>query len=297
MGLHSPKHARNVVLGAVVGLSLLFLIGCSAGTKEEWKRVAMPEPATREGHHSLELWQWSWVAAMATGVIVWALIFYSMIKFRRRSETEIPVQTRYNLPIEIFYTLAPVMMVIVFFYYTVDNQDKILHAPKDLQEANSQADLNVTVVGQQWSWTFNYTKGSQGLESQPVWEAGTPGRNRPVLYLVEGKSVSIDLYSPDVIHSFWVPNFLFKMDVIPGREKYNHFTFTPNRAGTYDGRCAELCGVYHSRMLFTVKVVSQSEFDARMAALAEQGNTGLNLGGEKVQEVAGLGDHSNGGEE
>jgi cytochrome c oxidase subunit 2 len=297
VGLELPKRARKVALGVVAGSAFLLLSGCSVDEDSDIKRLAMPIPSTKEAQHIFDLWAWSWLAAILTGILTWGLIFYAIIKYRRRSETEIPVQTRYNLPIEIFYTIAPVMMVVVFFFWTVDTQDKVLHAPKDLQEANSQADLNVTVVGQQWSWTFNYTKGSQGLESQPVWEAGTPGRNRPVLYLVEGKSVSIDLYSPDVIHSFWVPNFLFKMDVIPGREKYNHFTFTPNRAGTYDGRCAELCGVYHSRMLFTVKVVSQSEFDARMAALAEQGNTGLNLGGEKVQEVAGLGDHSNGGEE
>jgi cytochrome c oxidase subunit 2 len=281
------------MLAAVTGSALLFLTGCSAQDKAEWKRIAMPVPATKEGQSSLELWQWSWVAAMITGVLVWGLIAYCVIRYRRRSENEIPVQTRYNLPIEILYTLAPVMMVIVFFYYTVHDQDKILHAPKDLTAANAQADLNVTVVGQQWSWTFDYTKGGTTV-SEPVFDAGTTDQP-PTLWLVKDKSVSIDLYSADVIHSFWVPAFLFKMDVVPGREKYNHFTLTPDRYGTFEGKCAELCGVYHSRMLFQVKVTDQAQFDAHLKALEAEGYTGKNLGGSNVSTVAGLETAGNGG--
>jgi cytochrome c oxidase subunit II len=296
VGLQLPKRARNVVLGALTGSALLFLTGCSAEDKETWKRVAMPVPATEEGHHTLELWQWSWVAAMLTGIVVWALIFYVMIKYRRRSESEIPVQTRYNLPIEIFYTLAPVMMVIVFFYWTVETEQDVQHAPKDLVAANAEADLNVIAVGQQWSWTFNYTKGSEVIANEPVFEAGTPA-DIPTLWLVKDKSVSIDLFSPDVIHSFWVPAFIYKMDVVPGRQNENHFTLTPDREGTFDGRCAELCGVSHSRMLFTVKVVDQASFDAHLEDLREQGNTGIALGGDNVSTVAGLGAEGNGGAE
>ena len=109
----------------------------------------MPVASTKEAPHIHDLWMWSWLAAILTGVVVWGLIFYAAIRYRRRSETEIPVQTRYNLPIEIFYTIAPVMMVIVFFYFTVDTQNKVLHVAE-------HPDQNVTVVGQQWSWTFNY---------------------------------------------------------------------------------------------------------------------------------------------
>jgi cytochrome c oxidase subunit 2 len=292
VGLHLPKRARNAVVGAAAGSSLLFLTGCSDEDRSQIKRLAMPVPATKEAQHIYDLWHWSWLAAILTGVLVWGLIIYAMIAFRRRSETEIPVQTRYNLPIEILYTLAPVMMVIVFFFYTVQAQDDVLHAPKDLREANAQADLNVTVVGQQWSWTFNYTKGSD-VVTQPVYDVGTTA-DRPTLWLVKGRSVSFDLYSPDVIHSFWVPEFLFKMDVVPGRQKYNHFTFTPTRTGTFEGRCAELCGVYHSRMLFNVKVTDQASFDAHLEQLQKAGQTGIALGGSEVNTQDGL--DANGGE-
>jgi cytochrome c oxidase subunit 2 len=283
-------------VGVVGGSALLFLSGCSVDENSDIKRLAMPVPASKEAQGMFDLWLWSWLAAIITGVVVWGLMGYAVVRYRRRSESEIPVQTRYNLPIEIFYTVAPVMMVIVFFFYTVQTQDDVLHAPKNLAAANAKADLNVTVVGQQWSWTFNYTKGSDVIDSGPVWEAGTTA-NPPTLYLVKGQSVSIDLFSPDVIHSFWVPAFLFKMDVVPGRQKDNHFTLTPDRTGTFEGRCAELCGVYHSRMLFYVKVTDQATFDAKMRELKEEGNLGVNLGGSNVTTQAGLAELTDGGAE
>ncbi len=297
MGLELPKRARYLAFVAITVSTLLFLSGCSVDEDSDVNRLAMPVPASEEAQHTFDLWAWAWLAAMIVGVIVWGLMFYVAVKYRRRGEAEIPIQTRYNLPIEIFYTVAPVMMVIVFFFFTVDTQDKVLHGSGDLATANSEAPVNVTIVGQKWSWTFNYTKGSDVIGSdKALWEAGTPNQI-PTLWLVEGQKVSFDLYSPDVIHSFWVPNFLFKMDVVPGRESSNHFILTPDRAGTYDGRCAELCGTYHSRMLFNVKVTDQASFDAHMQDLRDQENIGPNIPGIEDSQIAGLFGLSNGGAE
>lgn len=290
MSLELPKRTRRtaprLALGALMGLSVLVLSGCSAEDEAQIRRLAMPIPATEEAPHIYDLWQWAWLAAMVVGVIVWGLIFYAIVRFRRRSPNEIPVQTRYNLPIEIFYTIAPVIMVIVFFFFTVKAQNASFRDHED-------PDRVITVVGQQWSWTFNYNLAydkdteeySAANGEEVVHEAGTTGE-RPTLYLVEGEKTQFNLVSPDVIHSFWVPSFLFKLDVVPGR--VNTFGVTPNREGTFEGRCAELCGVYHARMLFDVKVVSEAEFDAHMAQLKERGNTGEALGGADVNIQAGL---------
>ena len=96
---------------------LLLVSGCADDT--EAGRLAMPEPASAQGEHVLSLWQGAWIAALITGAVVWGLIFYVVIRYRRRSDDEIPIQTRYNLPLEIFYTIAPVVMVVVFFAHTV----------------------------------------------------------------------------------------------------------------------------------------------------------------------------------
>jgi cytochrome c oxidase subunit 2 len=295
VSLKHPPRSRRVALGGLMATTLLFLSGCSAETEDEIKRLAMPLPATKEAPHVQSLWEGAWLAAIITGVIVWGLIAFVSARYRRRSESEIPIQTRYNLPIEIFYTIAPIMVVIVFFYFTLDTQSKVLHDDKTPDET-------ITVVGQQWSWTFNYNVGydeeKQSYEpvdgKEAVHEVGTTA-DRPTLWLAKDKSVKIYLASPDVVHSFWVPAFLFKMDVVPGRD--NNFAVTPTRTGTFEGRCAELCGVYHSRMLFNVKVVEQAEYDAHLEQLAEQGNTGAVTGGRYSETTAGLEPaNDNGGE-
>jgi cytochrome c oxidase subunit 2 len=284
--LHLPDsalRARRVGVLAVASAGLLLLGGCSSTEQDSIKRLAQPEGVTDRTDAMASLWMGSWLAAMLTGVVVWALIGYACVKFRRRKDDEVPVQTRYNLPIEILYTVAPVIMVLVFFYFTVVTQNDTLAEASET--TSGSAEHKVIVVGQQWSWTFNYDK-DEALDGETtVYDGGTTA-DRPTLYLPVNKSVDIVLNSPDVIHSFWVPAFLFKMDVIPGRD--NSFSFTPTREGTFIGRCAELCGVYHSRMLFDVKVVSEADYASHLQDLQQRGNIGPALGGSEVNQQNGL---------
>jgi len=251
----------------------------------------MPDPASTQGQHILDLWQGAWIAALATGAVVWGLIFFVLIRYRRRSENEIPVQTRYNLPLEIFYTIAPVIMVVVFFSNTVRTQDIVL---KDTEPENI-----IEVSGEQWSWTFNYGLGEMDPSadddrtddrfaySSYVHDGGT-GSYIPWLWLPVGETTRFNLHSPDVIHDFGIPSFLMRMDVIPGR--VNHYEIKPTRTGTFKGKCYELCGVYHSRMLFNVKVVSREEYEAHLQDLKDQGlESDLPLlGGAEAHTQAGL---------
>ena len=287
MSLQLPRRARSIALVAMVSGVTLLVSSCSVAERRSFRRLAQPEDITNrsEGMHSL--WMGAWLAAIIVGIVVWGLIGYACVKYRRRRDDEIPVQTRYNLPIEILYTVAPVVMVLVFFFFTVTVQNEVLAAPK-----GGKADHTVIVVGQQWSWTFNYDKDPALDGSTTVYEGGTTA-DRPTLYLPVDQSVDFELRSPDVIHSFWVPAFLFKMDVVPGRK--NHFSLTPTREGTFKGRCAELCGTYHSRMLFNVKVVSQDEYKSHLEQLRQRGNIGPALGGSEVTKQAGL-DENGGGE-
>jgi cytochrome c oxidase subunit 2 len=299
VGLQVPQisgaPARRILRVALLGVTMLVLAGCSAADEHQIRNLAMPDRITEQGPYTYELWKWAWVAAMATGLIVWGLIFYVVVKFRRRSDDEVPRQTRYNLPLEVFYTIAPVLMCIVFFFHTVRVQDVVT-------ELDKQPDLTIEVTGQQWSWTFNHGVGEQDPSASGedgeyaydsyVWTSGDGGEI-PTLVLPVDQRIQFNLRSPDVIHDFGVPSFLIKMDVIPGR--LNRLQVTPTVEGTYAGKCYELCGVYHSRMLFEVKVVSQAEYEQYLSDLADAGQTSDKpiTGGANVETQTGLAEDDN----
>lgn len=246
---------------------MLVLTGCSS---YELSRGFLPgEPGvTNHTDMIVNFWNGSWIVLWAVGLIAWGLMFYAVIVYRRRKgDSSLPEQMRYNNPIEALFTVVPLVMVIGFFAFTADTMAKI--------EQPVDSELHVQVIGKQWSWDFNYTDNmvyETGIQLQFDGELGSEAA-LPTLYLPVNTSVEIELTSRDVVHSFWVIDFLYKKDTFPG--KTNYMYVTPQREGTYKGKCAELCGEYHSMMLFNVKVVSRAEFDTQMAALAAKGNTGL----------------------
>lgn len=245
-------------IGASFAASLvLVLSGCSQEARESASRMGLPEPATAEGPIILNLWQGTWLVAIAIAVLVIGLLFAAMILYRRKSDDEVPKQTRYNIPLEVLYTAVPLVIVFGLFFFTARDQAQ-------LTKISGEHDHTVNVVAFRWSWAFNYL-------DYGVYEIGTPAEP-PVLYLPVDEKVKFELTSPDVIHSFWIPAFLTKLDVVPGR--LNVFEVTPNKPGEYAGKCAELCGVDHSRMLFRVKVVSQQEFETHIATLRAKGQEG-----------------------
>ncbi len=272
-GTRRRPQARRSSAAVLLGLGVLALSGCA---NNEATRLGMPDPITVQGRSTLELWQGAWIAALATGLVVWGLIGFAVVRFRRRSDDEIPVQTRYNLPLEIFYTIFPVIMVIVFFSHTVRVQNIALD--------DSPPDNNITVVGQQWQWSFNYP---DSVDGRNVYEVGA-GNYIPTLYLPVDQTTRFTLHSPDVIHDFGVPGFLIKMDVIPGQE--NQYQVTPTTIGEYKGKCYEFCGVSHSRMLFNVKVVTEADYQAYLQQQAATGNISDEplLGGSDADTQAGL---------
>jgi cytochrome c oxidase subunit II len=273
----SWRGRRRVGLAALVASSGLLLSGCTEAEWDQVKRLAQPESASDRADPMFDFWIGSWIAAFAVGFLVWGLITWCVVRYRRRSDDEIPKQTTYNLPIEMLYTIAPLIVVAVFFFHSVQTQDKVL-------EPIDNPDHEITVVGQKWAWTFNYVE-EPSLDGETVYDVGTPDQFSE-LWLPVGESVTFTLKSPDVIHSFWVPEFLFKLDVVPGRD--NQFSLTPTREGVFEGRCAELCGTYHSRMLFEVHIVSPEEYEQHLAELEVAGQTGLAEGGDYAYTVEGL---------
>ncbi|MGI8459556.1 MAG: aa3-type cytochrome oxidase subunit II [Propionibacteriaceae bacterium] len=267
MGLRSatPRRLRRPVLGAVALTALaVSLSGCDAQTEGQLRRLAMPVPATTGADAIGTLWIGTWIAAGCIGVLVWGLIIYASLHFRGKDH-RLPRQTRYNLPMEIMYTLVPFVILGVLFYYTVTTQTEVL-------TKYAQPQHTVDVVGQKWAWSFNYREAKNPAVGEDVYEVGTISHN-PDLYLVVDQTVRFNLSSPDVQHGFWIPSFHFKMDVYPGR--HNYFDATPNRIGVYRGKCSQLCGTYHSAMLFNVHVVSQADYEVYLKGLVAKGDIGV----------------------
>ena len=241
-------------------LTLVVLAGCSG----QGARVGLLEPASDRAPEMGNLWIGAWVASLVIGVLVWGLIFYAAFRYRRRPGNQAPRQTKYNLPMELLYTLVPLLIIAVLFFFTVKAQNRVLDQSKPVSHT-------INVVGQKWSWTFNYMEADNPAVGNVVHQVGTMSKI-PDLYLPVNKPVRFNLTSADVIHSFWVPAFYFKLDAIPGHP--NSFDLTPNKLGTYDGKCAELCGTYHAHMIFKVHVVSEDEYNAKLKELAAKGQIG-----------------------
>lgn len=270
--MRSHRSLRWIAIPVALGLAAA-LAGC---TQEQLRGYLPGEPGiTNHTDDITGLWVTSWIILLGVGLLVWGLIIWTAVVYRRRKgQTGLPVQLRYNMPIEIFYTIVPLILVMGFFAFTARDQAKI-------EQPTANPDVEIQVIGKRWAWDINYLNVgpngdgvySKGIQAQETDESPFIDYDQlSVLYLPVGKSVALDIESRDVVHSFWVPDFLYKKDMIPG--KANHIYFTPLKEGTYMGKCAELCGEYHSLMLFKVKVVSQSEYDAYIQSLANAGQTG-----------------------
>jgi cytochrome c oxidase subunit 2 len=242
-------------MGVVAAGGALALSGCSA---REIAFLDLPQPGTEQAQLIDSLWQGAWIAAWAVGIFTWGLMIWAWVAYRRRrADDPMPAQTRYNIPIEVLYTVTPLIMIFGLFAFTIRDQSEIIKLTDDYEN-------EVQVVGFRWSWTFNYL-------DEDVYDIGTP-QQFPTLWLPVDEKVRFQLNSPDVVHSFWVPTWLFKLDVIPGQT--NEFEVTPTEVGEFAGKCAELCGTDHSRMLFNVKVVERDEYDQHIEDLRAAGQTG-----------------------
>jgi cytochrome c oxidase subunit 2 len=203
--------------------------------------------ASEQGRDIFDLWRGSFIAALVVGAIVWGLIGWAVFRYRRRSD-EVPNQRQYIVPLEIVYTTVPILIVAVLFALSYRTQ-------RDVDALSSDPDIVIEVDGFQWSWQFHYVEIAN--EKQDITVTGLPDKP-PVMVLPVDTTVRLILTSNDVIHSFYVPDFLYKRDVIPGVE--NKIDVDVTDVGRYTGRCAEFCGLDHAKMTFEVEALTMADF-------------------------------------
>jgi cytochrome c oxidase subunit 2 len=284
-----------------VGTTVL-LAGCSARDWETKLKFGWPTGVTKQADRMRTLWTWSSVTALIVGAITWGLIFWACARYRKKDDV-LPKQMKYHLPIEIAYTIAPFLVIAGLFYYTAVVETYV-------DKLSAKPDTIVQVNAFKWNWQFEYPAKTYAgtnpnYKDHAVSTVGSQNEI-PVLVLPRGQRVQIIEASVDVVHSFWVPDFLFKRDVIPygngdegtkadeqsglpevpasglpnptslSRTKSvhnNRFEITATSNGHFVGHCAELCGTYHSQMNFEVRVVDPAQYTKYLDALVVIGPT------------------------
>jgi cytochrome c oxidase subunit 2 len=263
--MSSPPRSRPapgaIAVGLVlVGVLLLVVLAAAlridlvGGLGTVFSSMFPPKAATAQGQEIRNLYDIVFWFAAVIFLVVEGLIVWSVIRYRRKpGDNELPAQTHGNNLAEISWTLIPTVIVAFLFYISWQSLNTV--------EAMSETpDLRVKAIAGQFRWQFVYfaEDGVTEAFTQVIPEGPGGGLSVPV-----GRNVQVELESPDVIHAFYVPRFLYKRDVVPGQVNRFEFRLNEDEAGqTFGGQCAELCGVGHRTMTFEVHALGGAEFDA-----------------------------------
>ena len=229
------------------------------------------EVVTAEGARSASLYLPIFLVAVVIFLLIEGLLLFMVWRFRHKGKDgELPKQTHGNNKLEVLWTLIPLVTVAVLFVAS-------MIVLMDVESTSDDPDVTVEVTAFQFGWRFDYPEypgvmvvGSGSGEGAPEMVVPVNESIRYVLKSIAGPGqdpADIEAGEPPsggVIHSFYVPSFFFKRDIIPGR--VTEFEVTIEKPGTYGGQCAEFCGLAHSDMYFSVRAVERAEFDAWIAA-------------------------------
>jgi cytochrome c oxidase subunit 2 len=216
-----------------------------------------PEPATRQGQQISDLYTIVFVIAAAIFFLVEGLIVWSVIRYRRRpGDTDLPPQTHGHNLAEVVWTVVPTIIVIFLFVISWQTLNEV-------EATTPQPDLKVRAVAGQFQWQFDYLAADAPADGKALFTQSAPIGPEGGLVLPAGKTTHLYLSSPDVIHAFYVPQFLFKRDVVPGIVNEFDLTLDADTANqTFRDQCAELCGVGHRIMVFEVHAMDPAAFQA-----------------------------------
>lgn len=221
--------------------------------------------STTQGQDAFKLWQGFFVAGLIIGGFVVALILWAVFRYRWRSE-DIPRQSQYHRLVEILYTVVPLIIVSGLFVFTVITENEVTATPA--------GPVQVDVTAFQWGWQFYYPETGKVVEGETT--------QAPQMVVPAGETINVHLKSVDVIHGFYIPQFNYSQYAQPGT--VNKFNFNILHTGVYRGQCTQLCGLYHSVMLFSVRAVTPDQYAAWVHQVS--GNS-ASIGQLKAQIKAG----------
>ena len=262
------RHWGRWAAGLAVGAPLV-LGGCNF-----YPSYGASRGVTSQGQDTFKLYSGMMTTGIIVGGIVFLLILWTIVRYRRRSD-EMPRQFHENIPIEIIYTVVPILIVAVLFFFTVITENKVtaLQPVDATTTATGKPVVNIDVTAFQWGWRFDYPDLDVGVAGETT---NGPDNHGPQMVVPVGETLQITLVSDDVIHGFYVRDFNFSRYALPGVT--NLFDLDVLHPGTYDGQCTQICGLYHSEMLFSVRAVSPTAFTQWAATEVQTGHTLLKSG-------------------
>jgi cytochrome c oxidase subunit 2 len=263
------RPSTGTIVGWLVGAVVLVVVAVVLIVYREpiWNSFFPPQAKSVEGQQIRDLYDIVFAIAVVIFVVVEGLIVWTVLRYRRKpGDDELPPQTHGNNLAETIWTLVPTAIVIFLFFVSWQTLNSV-------EATAASPDLKVKAVAGQFQWTFDYLPRDGNAASKPIFTVTTPTGPDGGLVLPAGKTTHLFLQSPDVIHAFYVPQFLFKRDVVPGIVNQFELEIPPGDAGqTYSGQCAELCGVGHRIMIFEVHVLAPADFDAWVAKKTAEAN-------------------------
>ena len=251
------------LIAAAVLIALAVLVVLNA--QQIWASFFPPEAKSVQGQTIRDLYDIVFVIAVAIFLLVEGLIVWTVIRYRRKPGDDVlPPQTHGNNLAEIIWTVVPTAIVIFMFIISWQSLNSV-------EAVSANPGLKVRAVAGQFQWSFEYLPSDAKADTKALFTVSAPTGPDGGLKLPAGQTTHLFLQSPDVIHAFYVPQFLFKRDVVPGIVNQFDLTIPAEDAGqTYRGQCAELCGIGHRIMVFEVHAVAPGEFqawfDAQIAA-------------------------------
>ena len=251
---------------SLLALAALLVTGC---TDFDPRTAFPPDAASTQGQAVRNIYDVIFLIGIAVFLLVEALILFAVIRYRRRKgDDELPPQIHGNNKLEIIWTAIPIAIVLALFVVSWQTLNTIDAREKD-------PPVRIGVVAYQWQWQFVYAPldirwedcGAPRNKGRCVTVFGVPppggdrtGWTPPQMHVPVGETVELQMHATDVIHSFYVPAFLYQRDITPRKDQV--IQFLADREGTYRGQCTQFCGLLHQAMEFEVVVESRDSFSA-----------------------------------
>ncbi|HEX5370166.1 MAG TPA: cytochrome c oxidase subunit II [Dehalococcoidia bacterium] len=249
-----PSGRRKPPLRMLVAIGLILILGAVI-ILASFTVLQLPRPISEQANNTHLLYEAVLTISMIVFFLVTSGIIWAVFRYKREPGDEtLPEQIHGSNVLEMTWTIIPILILVALFIPAL-----LIVLDMKSQPAEADAAVVVDVIGHQWWWEFDYNQDGFKVQQTPPDYANL---DPPHLVVPVGETVLLRIHSTDVVHSFYVPHLLYKIQAIPGNINEMHFKVKDGEVGTYTGQCFQFCGLHHSDMRFVLDVRTQADYDS-----------------------------------